>query len=647
MRLCTLLAAVGAAGSTLPRVSWAIRPAPNCLLQQLGFQADARSHSTGSRRPRGISAEPATGGPQSSVPATQAKATRSGQPKDDEPTTATAGVAVTAVAAGALAATITVTGSGDPATQEPERDMLSQLQEDLATLIATVREAQASKLDPVQVFQERKLLPDGPHYILALRALRLEGQHDAVLRLFANMDGLFAQGAFAYAELMASYEAMERFSLVFEVFARMKRQDIQPDLPCYNSMLLAFAVYQMWEKAVELLKEMRRNQITPNVTSYERAIAACNSKNSNMALNLLRSMETAGLWPSQECYRHVIWTFRKVSWKTALELVKEMQSRKIEVDEKSLKYVLSACSIGLDSEAASSIFRQLEADETLCLSELHYDICIAACERAGNWPEVISLAARMGARGISPHPITTNSVLHACVELGKWEVALSLLRSVRETGAELDGVAYSTVLHACAEAGKWEEVLQLHAELGDSQLGLVREETASPVIAALCEVDRMQDAVDLYREAVDRGWLRLWRRRRLGRGPAMLDTRKLPPQVAGVAVHVALSDAAQPNRVGTASSIGVSAQKEPQDIIVIVHDEALVGEVPEAVKGSTAAKVLQVAYEMLGKETKLQCMRAPFACVRIPGTSLQVFEVQRVQQAVKDFMLATKQGRGL
>merc|ERR1719433_238297 len=323
-----------------------------------------------------------------------------------------------------------------------------------------------------------------------------------------------------------------------------------------------------------------------------------------------------------------------------------MRGAEIKIDEKSLYYVLSACITGMDADQAFKIALKLEADASITFSELHYDMSISACETAGKWQEIIMLAARMGERGVSPDGITCNSVLRACVELGNWQAALTLLDSMKDDGIELDGLAYSTVLQACAQAEQWEEVLRLHAMIEDRQPSVVREEIAQPVTAALWELGRTEDARRFYHEATDRGWLRLWRRRRFGAGPAMLDTRRVKPQVANIAVDVALSEARQQGDMKDSAGLlfqGVSARKEAQDVVVVVNDEDIEGqgEVLEAVEGSTAAAVLEVARRVLGQKAKLECLRDPVGCIRIPGSEL---EVQRVQEAVKDFMLGAKPG---
>merc|ERR1712008_227616 len=175
----------------------------------------------------------------------------------------------------------------------------------------------------------------------------------------------------------------------------------------------------------------------------------------------------------------------------------------------------------------------------------------------------------------------------------------------------------------------------------DKQPSVVRGEIAQPVIAALWELGRAEDARRFYHEATDRG-----RRRLFGAGPAMLDTRRVKPQVANIAVDVALSEARQQGDMKDSAGLlfqGVSARKEAKDVVVVVNDDDIggEGEVLEAVEGSTAAAVLEVARQVLGQKAKLECLRDPVACIRIPGSEL---EVQRVQEAVKDFMLGHKPG---
>lgn len=409
---------------------------------------------------------------------------------------------------------------------------------------------------------------------------------------------------------------------------------------CYRCMLTAYEATQRWSSAIELLRTMQRGRERGDAASYAFALRSCDKKrNGDACLDILKSMEASRTLPNQECYRAAIRACAGSNlWQQGLSLWEEMQSRGLELDEETLVYVFRACNLSQDLEQTSSVLRKIEASDNAQLSEVHYDMVISSCERAGNWQQIVAVAARMGARGVSPHEITCNSVLKACVELDQIEVALNLLNTMESNDTSLDSVAYSTVLKACAEVKRWEEIIRIYEELAERAPTLLCRDIVAPAIAALAEVDRLDDAAALYGKSVASGWLQLWRRARFGGGPALLDTRSLPPQVAGVALRAAIEDVGR--EVGRTTDqrgheltalAGLSAAG-PQDLLVLVDHSANTSRrgrrAPKA--GSTAATVLKVARELLGKDVNLDSVKDPFPCIRIPGPQLQALRVKAV-----------------
>jgi len=539
---------------------------------------------------------------------------------DGAASAAPAGAAAAAVAAAgaAVAAAAQHTGSEGEAEVSQE-ELRERLQTDFSALLAVVREAQAADEDPAEVLQERQLVPDVVQYALALRALRLEEQFKAALQLFAAMEGVLTPDVAVYAEILGIHVAMGFWTRVIDTFTRMRRQGILPNLSCYNCVMRVHAECRNARKAAELLLEMKQDDLMPDLTSYELAFRACNGKHGEKCLDVMSLMEAQRLKPSATCYRRAIRSLGRLSmWDRGAALFDDMRSRNIEIDEHTLNVYLCACMSAPNPGTAASVFKRIEADAGITVSELHYDTVICACEKEGNWPEVVALAARMGANGVDPHMITCSSVLTACVELGKWEAALSLLSSIRgdDTATGTLDFAISEVLRACVNAGQWDEVVRLHTELRQLRRGLDAD------------------------------------------GPDMVDVRGLPPEVAGTVVRSTLQEAVQRlaesegGGTPTGSSAGSSAHSGPQDVVVLVETDNLVSESwgapgmrrAKTVMGTAAASAVVVAIEELGREANLQCLTQPFPCIRIPGVALESpLLQQRVQKAVSDFALGAGQ----
>lgn len=545
-----------------------------------------------------------------------------------------------------------------------------------------IRAAKAGGADALQALKRKARLAEalreaegGQALAMALRALRLEDLPDVAVRLFKDAEESVELDASVYAELLYAHEAREEWLQVAEVFDQMPKRNVKPDLICYNSMLRACRQSRSRLRVAAVLKDMRDAGLTPDLASYTAAMAAIPSKaHCGVILSIFKTMQDRNVRPDGACYSRVIRACACASqWEQGLELFDEMRSRGFRVDEDTAWFALRSCALARQAGLMAKKFREAEDDMTISLSDLHYDVAISASERERNWPEVLALAARMGARGVSPHQITSNSVLRACVELGRWDVALKLFKTMRSDGSVLDSIAYSTVLRALAAAQQWDELVELYealraptastsdkallagigGEAGGAGWGAeLAAELSMPMVAALSEVGRGEEALALYREAELRGWLQLWRRKRSGAGPALLDARRLPPQVVSVAVRAELQDAAleaspgggKPGRQagedrGQLRRPGLAglATEGPRDIIIVVAAGALGAtgldlEADEPDPGAAAA--LAAIQDALGMEAKLEFAPEPLACIRVPGTELQALLMKREKKPV-------------
>jgi len=291
-----------------------------------------------------------------------------------------------------------------------------------------------------------------------------------------------------------------------------------------------------------------------------------------------------------------------------------------------------------DQTKALQIFQSLVEDTSVNFTEVHFDMAISQCEKDGNWREILSLATAMGGRGINPHSMTCNAVLKACVQLGKWDVALKLLGTMERDGTQLDRIAYLTVLAACAGARQWDEVLKLYADIEERFPEFIGPDMMLPTIAAMCEVDREEEAIALYRRSFGSLLARQQSRRR-GNDPIVLDARRLSPQVAGIMMRCALEDSANSAdataaRAAKPMALAGFTPTGLKDIVIAVNAADLEDDgVP--MPNSTADALLKVAREILGADAPL-CQQTPFPSVKVPGLSLQSMLVQQVQQAVSD-----------
>ena len=177
---------------------------------------------------------------------------------------------------------------------------------------------------------------------------------------------------------------------------------VDPDVITYNAAISACEKGWQWERALELLEEMKSSGIEPDVISYSAAISAC---------------EKGG------------------QWERALELLEEMKSRGIEPNVISYNAAISACEKGGQWERALELLEEMKS-RGIEPNVISYSAAISACEKGGQWERALELLEEMKSRGIEPDVISYNAAISACEKGGQWERALELLEEMKSRGIE-------------------------------------------------------------------------------------------------------------------------------------------------------------------------------------------------------------------
>eukprot|EP00929_Paragymnodinium_shiwhaense_P028167 TRINITY_DN16392_c0_g1_i1.p1 TRINITY_DN16392_c0_g1~~TRINITY_DN16392_c0_g1_i1.p1 ORF type:complete len:717 (-),score=192.86 TRINITY_DN16392_c0_g1_i1:126-2276(-) len=553
-----------------------------------------------------------------------------------------------------------------------------------AAVAAALKLAEDAGEDAAVAIRESSLLPDEEHFIAVLTALREEGYPEQVARLFKEMRGTLPVSCEAFSQVLKAQRDLQRWSSVIDVYRLMERQGFDPVLEDRNAMLQALRKVGRVDEAVERLDDMASSSSGsnswPDAESYSTVLKGLRRVDqSDTSLRLLMAMKDRKLVPDIISYTSSLRSImRAQQWEDGLQVFDEMRGPDgVGLSSENILVTLRGLVGAGQLPKAGEILAELEASHMDLLSQAHYDFMIHAYDRANKFQEVVGLASRMGAAGIEPHEITTGTVLGACRNLGLWQAAIQVLgtltqKSSQERGEddeeELHLSAYATVLRACADAGQWEEVLRLNDELKsraeDEQC--LAAFVVAPVLAALYEADRHDEAAKLYRQAARAGHFRLWRRQRLGPGPSFLDARMLLPQVAAIAVKTKLEDGARAAEgdtgmlssgifspmaavnanvdgvVSVVSNSAAAAPRKPEDLIIILQPGTFDAEgegdgALQAVSGTPAHSILEAAREVLGPEARIETSTNPMS-FRIPGSELQALLVKRVQQAVSEFM---------
>jgi pentatricopeptide repeat domain-containing protein 1 len=350
-----------------------------------------------------------------------------------------------------------------------------------------------------------------------------------------------------------------RQDMAFSLFqsACVDEKAISPNVFTFGSLLASCARNRDIDTSLQLLHDIESGKyldVVPNGVIYSTVISACErsagdlagSGNNNMiglALELLNnatlalSMDTKSGQSSERGngigvvgFNAAISTMaRGAEWKLAVQLLDEMimQSKYVTGAGVETNFTTAAALLHVikDERYSDRVFFIPKPDEVT------FGTVLAACERAGEWEELLRIARTSKEYGVTLDGIALTSVLHACQQLGLADEALDYLDLMKQLGSKdannesrngmaerrtngrmrkgakqalrgPDGVAYRLAISACARSpGRWQDGLRLLDEMRESANRSNNTANAPDVVAYTAAIAGCSEAGE-YRHAI-------------------------------------------------------------------------------------------------------------------------------------------------
>lgn len=341
-----------------------------------------------------------------------------------------------------------------------------------------------------------------------------------------------------------------RQDMAFDLFqsACMEEKAISPNVFTFGSLLASCARNRDISSSLQLLHELesgRYPDVVPNGVIYSTVISACErscvgacgreGKSStvhdmvNLALELLNnatlalSIDTKSGQSSHGRnaigvvgFNAAISTMaRCAEWKMAVQLLDEMIMHSTSISDMgaAVNFTLAPPLLHVvnDTKYSHKVFFIPKPDEVT------FGTVLAACERAGEWDELLRIARASREYGVILDGIALTSVLHACQQLGLADDALEYLDLMknledninestsngmvgRRTNGRMrkgakqalrgpDGVAYRLAISACARSpGRWQDGLRLLDDMRASAIQNNSTANAPDVVSDLFHI---------------------------------------------------------------------------------------------------------------------------------------------------------------
>ncbi|CBN76149.1 conserved unknown protein [Ectocarpus siliculosus] len=306
-----------------------------------------------------------------------------------------------------------------------------------------------------------------------------------------------------------------RWPMALELLADMERRGVEPDVVTYNSLINVLRWGGQRDRALEILDGMNAKGgaggVRPDVITYNSAIAACASGGeSKKASQLIGEMRRKGLKPDRYSYTSAIHACSKAgNPEEALRLLRAMEASNVVPDVIAMTACMDALAAGGKWSEAITILDEMRS-KGVTPNERTYKAAIQACGRGGQWQRALELLSRLENRASGATVQEYNCAMMACVTGGESGRALALLEQMKANkggvNAGPDMVTYTSAIMACSSTGKWDRALSLLDEMreaGPRTQPNIRSYTAA--IAACGRARKWEEAVALHSKLLEEG----------------------------------------------------------------------------------------------------------------------------------------------
>ncbi|CAE8627385.1 unnamed protein product [Polarella glacialis] len=219
----------------------------------------------------------------------------------------------------------------------------------------------------------------------------------------------------------------------------------------YTSVVTALARAGKHSSVLDLLNDMERSSLGPNVITYSAAISACTEyKHWEAGLHLLRRLQSGQESPNVITYNAAITSLEKsFKWEMALEVFSELLKSNLNPTEVSFSAAVSACRHGHNWELALHLNKDM-LYRGLRGNLVTWSCLILALEKSNQPALALQTFGEMKQQGFQADESVFDALLRACAKGGLHKRAIFFLNKMVQAGLTPSAAGYSAAISACA-----------------------------------------------------------------------------------------------------------------------------------------------------------------------------------------------------
>lgn len=320
------------------------------------------------------------------------------------------------------------------------------------------------------------------------------------------------------------------------ILSKMPSYRIMPRIEHYNAALWACMNSDMFELGVSVFDEMKSNDITYTLQSYEAIIELAEKtghwEDALSYLNIMTASDT--IKGSTKLFNACIWATEKGGkYEIALQLLDRMEKEDITRDADTYAACLYACESCGEGATALHVF-DLMKRESITIDTFMYKAAMWSCVKSGMWQDAIRIFDLMEAEAVAKNEDCFNAAIWAYKLGGNAKKSVELLTAMKLDGLTRSTIAFDGAISALQENGDWKACIDVLSWMDREVKGEVRKSsvTYNTIITALDIAEQSELGMEIYLRALRDGYFNPW----IG-GTRLIDVSHFSFPVAKFAVH--------------------------------------------------------------------------------------------------------------
>ncbi|MCO5557627.1 hypothetical protein L7F22_011194 [Adiantum nelumboides] len=312
-----------------------------------------------------------------------------------------------------------------------------------------------------------------------------------------------------YNAMMGVYARQGDCDRVQILLNLMKERGCCLDLITYNTVINARCKAGLMPgMAIQLLQDMRRDRLIPDVITYNTLISACASRNDYVEAELvLEAMQDSKCEPDLWTYNALISLYGRTPGKEgkAIDYFNILQRQSLVPDAVTFNAVLYAFSKTGRVNEFDAVRRQMQ-DIGCSADEITYNTMISMYGRLSLHKEALSSYYEMKDEGCQPDAVTFTVLIDVLGKVGMVKEAEQVFQEMSDLQVSPTLQTFSAMMHAYAKAGKYTESQSTYDCM--LQTGIVPDHRAfCLMLDILQKVNLPQKGMILFQKARRRGFV--------------------------------------------------------------------------------------------------------------------------------------------